>query len=63
MIKNIFQYGVIVIIFLSVLWFANEFNKREVASMNKIDKCIVENKELLNPKDYCYAAIRQGVFK
>lgn len=51
-----------VCIFAGIGWVAYTGSLRDSAYYDRINKCVVENKELPQPREYCKAAISQGIY-
>ena len=60
-IKELFLVVCAIIAFGFVLFNVNAAAVQDSVRIDRIDKCVIKNKELAQPRDYCRAAVNQGV--
>lgn len=58
---EIFLAVCLIIVFCAGLYAANDAGVKDAERANKIEKCVIKNKELAQPREYCRAAVNQGV--
>ena len=51
----------LIVLFSFGVYAGNNQALREEAYNNRIEKCLIKNKELPQPREYCRAAVNQGV--
>ena len=50
-----------IIAFAFVIFVANNAAVHDATRVDRIEKCVIKNKELAQPREYCRAAVNQGV--
>ena len=60
-IKEAFLVVSAIIAFASVIFVVNNAAVHDATRVDRIEKCVIKNKELAQPREYCRAAVNQGV--